>query len=54
VTGGGSGSTALPDDAEVVWTSLQDDPDLATTATTIERDVAPFLAELTPAMSGTD
>jgi len=47
VSVGGSGSRFLPDDAELVWTSLRDDPDLATTATPIERDVAPFLADLT-------
>jgi hypothetical protein len=34
---------------EVEWASLRDDPGLATTAATIERDVAPFLAELTQA-----
>jgi len=47
VSADGSGSRFFPDDVEVVWTSLRDDPDLATTAATIERDVAPFLAELT-------
>jgi len=47
VSADGSGSRVLPDDVEVVWTSLEEDPDLDTTALTIERDVAPFLAALT-------
>lgn len=47
MTAGGSEPFSRPSDADLRWTSLEDDPELVTTAVTVERDVAPFLAELT-------